>query len=119
MNKERRLLIQNFFEEWANESMQSLSELPASGSDRQYYRIKGKLRTAVAVYNPWKEENDTFVAYSRHFRTKGLSVPEVYKYDSTQQLYLLEDLGDEEQKAQPAKKKKKKKKKKVQELTEE
>ena len=83
MNKERRLLIQNFFEEWANESMQSLSELPASGSDRQYYRIKGNLRTAVAVYNPWKEENDTFVAYSRHFRTKGLSVPEVYKYDST------------------------------------
>ena len=95
MNKERRLLIQNFFEDWANESMQSLSELPASGSDRQYYRIKGNLRTAVAVYNPWKEENDTFVAYSRHFRTKGLSVPEVYKYDSTQQLYLLEDLGDE------------------------
>ena len=89
MNKERRLLIQNFFEDWAQESMLSIIELPPSGSDRQYYRVKGKQRTALAVYNPWSQENQTFVDYSRHFKAKGLSVPDIYHFDEQHHIYLL------------------------------
>ncbi len=95
MNKERRLLIQNFFEDWAQESMLSIIELPPSGSDRQYYRVKGKQHTALAVYNPWSQENQTFVDYSRHFKAKGLSVPDIYHFDAQHHIYLLQDLGDQ------------------------
>ena len=75
--------------------MLSLNELPPSGSDRRYYRVKGKQHSALAVYNQWSKENQTFVDYSRHFKAKGLSVPEIYHFDALHNIYLLEDLGDQ------------------------
>jgi aminoglycoside/choline kinase family phosphotransferase len=41
-----------------------------------------------------REENVAFLEFSRHFRRKGLPVPEIYGEDLSQGAYLEEDLGD-------------------------
>jgi aminoglycoside/choline kinase family phosphotransferase len=41
-----------------------------------------------------REENVAFIEFSRHFRRKGLPVPEIYAEDLSQGAYLEEDLGD-------------------------
>ena len=43
---------------------------------------------------PVREENVAFLEFSRHFRRKGLPVPEIYAEDLSQGAYLEEDLGD-------------------------
>jgi aminoglycoside/choline kinase family phosphotransferase len=41
-----------------------------------------------------REENVAFLEFSRHFRRRGLPVPEIYAEDMNQGAYLEEDLGD-------------------------
>ncbi|MBE0676165.1 MAG: phosphotransferase, partial [Bacteroidales bacterium] len=47
----------------------------------------------IAAYNERTEENDAFVSFSGHFRSKGLPVPEVFYYNRDEGIYFLEDLG--------------------------
>jgi aminoglycoside/choline kinase family phosphotransferase len=82
------------FENWAKESVQSIQILPQSGSDRQYFRIKGTKKTALAAFNQGQKENHTFVDYTQHFLKKGIKVPELYAENLAENIYLLQDLGD-------------------------
>lgn len=82
------------FENWAKETVQSIQVLPQSGSDRQYFRIKGVQKTALAAFNTVKKENKTFVDYTQHFLKKGINIPTLYAQNLEQNVYLLEDLGD-------------------------
>ncbi|MDD2437446.1 MAG: RNase adapter RapZ [Massilibacteroides sp.] len=75
------------------ESVQEITELPSSGSNRRYFRLRGN-KTVVGVCGTSKEENDAFIYMSSHFRTKGLPVPEVYSVSDNGLFYLQEDLGD-------------------------
>jgi aminoglycoside/choline kinase family phosphotransferase len=49
----------------------------------------------IGVLNPIRRENDTFVAFARHFHALGLPVPVIYHYEPDYNLYLEEDLGNE------------------------
>ncbi len=69
--------------------------LPPSGSPRRYYRLSSGSASAIGTYNEDEQENRAFLAFSRHFRSKGLPVPEIYAEDLTQNIYLQEDLGEE------------------------
>ncbi|UCG27507.1 MAG: phosphotransferase [Bacteroidales bacterium] len=93
LNRSEELLIQ-LFENWAGESGSTIHPLPLSGSNRTYYRIKGKKISAIGVHNPDRKENNAFVSFSKHFRSSGLPVPEIYAYDENQYIYLEQDLGD-------------------------
>ncbi len=42
-----------------------------------------------------RQENEAFVAISRHLRSKGIAVPEVYAVSEGGLAYLQEDLGDD------------------------
>jgi aminoglycoside/choline kinase family phosphotransferase len=86
--------IKNLFQNWANESVETLKALPASGSDRKYYRITGKTKTAIAAFNPNEAENRAFINFTNHFKTKGIRVPEIYAEDLVNGIYLQQDLGD-------------------------
>jgi aminoglycoside/choline kinase family phosphotransferase len=69
--------------------------LPAHGSDRKLFRLRARDgRTAIGVEHTDREENAAFVGFSRHFRTAGLPVPEIYAEDLSAGVYLEEDLGD-------------------------
>jgi aminoglycoside/choline kinase family phosphotransferase len=71
------------------------SPLPGDGSDRKLFRLKTRDgRSAIGVENRDRDENAAFVGFSRHFRTAGLPVPEIYAEDPSAGVYLEEDLGD-------------------------
>lgn len=83
------------FEEWSSgDEVLKVETLPLSGSDRRYFRIKGKTKQTVAVYNADYQENKAFVAFSEHFGAKRINVPKIYAKNLSKHIYLLEDLGD-------------------------
>jgi len=86
--------LEQLFTEWANEKVIEFFELPKSGSDRQYFRIKGKSKRAIGAYNSNKYENEAFISFAKTFFKNGLKVPEIYLFDKEKDIYLLEDLGE-------------------------
>jgi aminoglycoside/choline kinase family phosphotransferase len=72
----------------------NIVSLPASGSDRKYYRITDKSRTIIGVYNQNPDENQAFVGFTKHFISKKLPVPEIFGYLPEKHVYFLQDLGN-------------------------
>ena len=64
------------------------------GSGRTIVRLRGARATAIGILHDVREENAAFLAFSRHFRARGLPVPEIYAEDLAHGAYLEEDLGD-------------------------
>ncbi|MGD0938824.1 MAG: RNase adapter RapZ [Terracidiphilus sp.] len=64
------------------------------GSGRAIVRLSGGGFSAIGVLYSVAEENTAFIEFSRHFRRRGLPVPEIYAEDLGQGAYLEEDLGD-------------------------
>ncbi|NTW49272.1 MAG: phosphotransferase [Chlorobiales bacterium] len=86
--------LTELFEQWSGEKAEKIAPFPPSGSSREYYRLTGKTKTAIGVYNTDSHENRAFVSFTRHFLKLGFSVPELYQEDLAQNIYLCEDLGD-------------------------
>jgi aminoglycoside/choline kinase family phosphotransferase len=82
------------FEEWAKEEALNIFPLAQSGSNRKYFRINGKEKTVIGVFNPDKRENRAFISFTKHFFKKGLNVPQLYAQKLKENIYLIEDLGD-------------------------
>ncbi|MDO4164993.1 MAG: RNase adapter RapZ [Bacteroides sp.] len=72
---------------------ESVDELPSSGSNRRYFRLKGE-PTLIGVSGESIEENRAFLYMADHFRRKGLPVPQVVARSEDDLYYLQEDLGD-------------------------
>src|SRR5258705_10420296 len=70
-------------------------KLPQSGSDRIYFRIRDNNTSYIATCGLNIKENKTFVNFSRHFKTQGLPVPEIYSVSENYTSYIKEDLGNE------------------------
>src|SRR5260370_23076414 len=64
------------------------------GSGRKIIRLSGENNSAIGVLYGVREENVAFLEFSKHFRRRGLPVPEIYGEDLSQGAYLAEDLGD-------------------------
>jgi aminoglycoside/choline kinase family phosphotransferase len=64
------------------------------GSGRRIVRLSSNDLSAIGVLYDVREENVAFLEFSRHFRRRGLPVPEIYAEDLNQSAYLEEDLGD-------------------------
>lgn len=69
--------------------------LPASGSNRLYYRLFTENETYIATYNEDARENNAFIYFSNHFKSKSLPVPEVLAIDTENYIYIQNDLGDD------------------------
>ncbi len=85
--------IEALFNEWKKAKADRIEKLPQSGGDRVYFRVYFGTETYIATYNLHVKENQTFIAFSRHFKSKGLPVPEVLLVNDAQTIYLQEDLG--------------------------
>lgn len=72
-----------------------MTALPSSGSNRKYYRAAGPDGSFVKVIGTDPDENRAFVTIARHFRQKGINVPEIYDVDEDRLTYTQEDLGDD------------------------
>ena len=81
------------FEQWCGEVPTLMLPLAPSGSDRIYYRLQSKNKVAVGAFNPHEQENEAFVSFSKHFKSKELPVPAIYAENLAEHIYLQEDLG--------------------------
>jgi aminoglycoside/choline kinase family phosphotransferase len=64
------------------------------GSGRVILRLTGGGFSAIGILYSVRDENLAFLEFSRHFRRRGLPVPEIYAEDLSAGAYLEEDLGD-------------------------
>jgi len=68
--------------------------LKGDASERRMYRLHHGGETCIGVIGPHIPENRAFIGFARRFRAAGLPVPEIFSVDSSERLYLEEDLGD-------------------------
>jgi len=88
--------LKQLFAQWAGEPCAECLALGANGSSRRYHRLVGASGvTAIGCIADDVRENEAFFAYSRHFRAKGIRVPELYVVADDRQHYLQQDLGDQ------------------------
>jgi aminoglycoside/choline kinase family phosphotransferase len=81
------------YADYTGSQPETVTELPSSGSNRHYFRLKGKV-SLIGVGGTSVRENNAFMYMAAHFRRKGLPVPEVYCHSADRLFYLQEDLGD-------------------------
>ena len=71
----------------------SVDALPAAGSDRRYFRLRGAT-TVIGTDGTDVRENEAFIYLARVFANLGLPVPEVLAVSKDRYSYLQTDLGD-------------------------
>ena len=84
--------LTKLYKEYVGSEPTEIKLMDKAGSNRSYYRLSGEL-SVVGVIGESREENDAFVYMARHFKQKGLSVPEVYGVSDDHMAYIQEDLG--------------------------
>ena len=87
--------ISILFETLTGKAFQRILKLPQSGSDRTYYRIYDNDATYIATHNLNVKENNTFINFSRHFKSDDLPVPAIFAISEDCTIYIQEDLGTE------------------------
>jgi len=90
--------IQNILAELTRsigETPNEILPIAASGSARKYYRIFTERRSMIGTYSENTEENEAFLAFSKHFHDLGLNVPEVFVVNKEKTCYLQSDFGDD------------------------
>lgn len=86
-------LLAQLYQSYTGEAPTSIEPLPGAGSNRKYFRLKGK-ESLIGVYGTSTEENRAFIYMARHFSQKGLPVPRILAESPDQSAYLQDDLGD-------------------------
>lgn len=78
----------------------NMTKLAGDGSDRKWYRVFSENKSLIMADHGIRttlnesEEVDSFVSIGQHLYNKGVSVPEIYMYDTFSGVVFLEDLGD-------------------------
>lgn len=85
--------LRELYKEHTGHEPQSIDELPSSGSNRRYFRLKG-VQSIIGVIGTCKPENDCFIYLSNHFGKKGLPVPQVLGVSDDGMAYIQSDFGD-------------------------
>lgn len=86
-------ILKELYKKVVGEECTSIIEMPASGSNRRYFRLSGA-QSLIGVIGTCLEENKAFIFMDKHFLSKGLPVPRVYAYSDDFMSYIQEDLGD-------------------------
>jgi aminoglycoside/choline kinase family phosphotransferase len=89
-------VLKNLFEKHFHALVERVQPLQGQlgGSGRNILRLASGKISAIGILYGVREENIAFLEFSRHFRRRGLPVPEIYAEDLEQGAYLEEDLGD-------------------------
>lgn len=84
----------SLFKSYTGQSTPAVQALPASGSNRKYFRLREGNTSLIGVRGESIDENRAFIALSRHFHQQGLNTPEVVAVSADNLYYLQRDLGD-------------------------
>lgn len=85
--------LEKLFEERFGRLPEQVLALPASGSDRRYFRLSTGKDAAIGAYNTNVAENNTFFYFTELFRKNKVNVPELYGMSRDRRAYLQQDLG--------------------------
>ena len=85
--------LQKLYQQHTGALADEILEMPASGSNRRYFRLTG-VQSLIGVYGTSAEENEAFLYMAEHFKKKNLPVPQVLCVSEDKLFYLQEDLGD-------------------------
>lgn len=88
-----KVQIEKFFGNIIGESITKIISLPASGSNRKYFRIFTAHSSYVVCQSSNIKENVTFLSMTEMLGRNGIKVPKVFGKDKEGELYILEDLG--------------------------
>lgn len=87
--------IQNFYSSATGHLPASILPLTPAASSRKYYRVADTSgRTCICACCRSTTESKAFIYLTRHFHRLGLPVPELIAANETENIYLVEDLGD-------------------------
>ena len=86
-------ILQQLYQTYTGHTPESIEPLAGAGSNRKYYRLKGKPQL-IGVCGTSEIENRAFLYIAKHFKEKKLPVPQVYAQSDDGMAYLQEDLGD-------------------------
>ena len=84
--------IKSLFEKEVGIPASAIEKIPQSGSDRIYFRIFTADASYVATFGKNIKENETFIYFTRHFRSCGSPVPEILAVIGDKTIYIQEDL---------------------------
>ncbi|MBQ6101595.1 MAG: phosphotransferase [Bacteroidales bacterium] len=90
--------IQNILAELTRsigETPKDILPIAESGSARKYFRVITGDKSLIGTYSSNIEENEAFLAFSKHFHDMGLNVPEVFVVNEEKTCYLQSDFGDD------------------------
>jgi aminoglycoside/choline kinase family phosphotransferase len=85
--------LEKLFEEHFGKKPDSIDVLPASGSDRRYYRLQNSHHKAIGTFNTNIAENNSYFYFTELLRKHNVHVPEVYAIGKDRKHYLQQDLG--------------------------
>lgn len=86
--------IKELFACFSKAEITSIDKLPQAGSERHYYRMHTADKTFIATYGANLKENESFIYFSKHFKKKNLSVPEIFSINADKDIYIQQDFGD-------------------------
>ena len=81
-------VLEDLYAGYVGSQPQSLEELPSSGSNRRYFRLRGE-RDMIGVLGTCAEENDAFIYMSAHFRKQGIRTPEVVSVSDDRRISVI------------------------------
>ncbi len=88
-------IIADIYQKYSGSEPFSLIQLPATASDRLYFRITSHTKqTVIATHSQNVRENKSFVNLAKHFASHTLNVPQILHVEPDFSTYLQEDLGD-------------------------
>jgi aminoglycoside/choline kinase family phosphotransferase len=89
-------VLTRLFEQHFHSAVERVQPLQGQlgGSGRKIIRLSSEKLSAIGILYDVREENVAFLEFSRHFRRRGLPVPEIYAEDLSHGAYLEEDFGD-------------------------
>ncbi|MBL7719581.1 MAG: phosphotransferase [Flavipsychrobacter sp.] len=86
--------LEKLFEDHFGVKPDKVDLLPVSGSDRRYYRLYNKKKTAIGTYNNNIPENNSYFYFTELFKKHQVNVPELYNVSKDRKCYLQQDLGN-------------------------
>lgn len=87
-------VLRNLYKEFSGVEPSEVSELPSSGSNRRYFRLKAdNCESVIGVIGACIPENEAFIYMANHFGSKGLPVPKVLGVSRDGKAYIQNDLG--------------------------
>src|SRR6266853_6868302 len=89
-------VLKRLFEQHFHSPVERVQPLQGQlgGSGRKIVRLSNAKVSAIGILYGVREENVAFLEFSRHFRRRGLPVPDIYAEDLSHGAYLEEDFGD-------------------------